>query len=271
MELVDIGANLTEKRFAADLDEVLARAHAAGVQQIIATGASVADSEQAAALAASKAQVFATAGIHPHHAEETTPAAIERLRVLAQQERVLAVGETGLDFFRDITAHSVQIASFEAQMALAADTGLPIFLHERDAYPTFAELLSAHRHALTKAVVHCFTGTREALHAYLDLDCHIGITGWICDARRGTHLLELVSEIPRNRLMLETDAPYLIPPNISPKPKARRNEPQYLPLVCETVAQCLGMDSAEVARMTSDNARAFFGLPRVGTCMTATP
>ena len=265
MELVDIGANLTEKSFATDLDEVLARAHAAGVQQILATGASVADSEQAAALAASKAPVFATAGIHPHHADETTPAAIEQLRSLTQQKRVLAVGETGLDFFRDITAHSVQITSFEAQMELAADTGLPIFLHERDAYPTFAALLSTHRHALSKAVVHCFTGSREALHAYLDLDCHIGITGWICDARRGTHLLALVADIPRNRLMLETDSPYLIPPSIRPRPKARRNEPQYLTAVCETVAQCLGMDPAEVAQLTSDNARAFFGLPGVGT------
>ncbi len=261
MMLIDIGANLTHDAFDSDLDEVLARARAAGVQQLVVTGASIADSEKAVELAISKGNLFATAGIHPHHADETNRVTINRLRELAAHDRVIAVGETGLDFFRHFTSRTVQISSFEEHIELAAETGLPIFLHERDAHPTLAEILSARRHVVTRAVVHCFTGNRDALHAYLDLDCYIGITGWICDERRGTHLLELVQDIPRNRLMLETDAPYLMPRTLSPKPKTRRNEPQYLTAVCETVAKCLGMDYAEVATLTSDNAREFFGLP----------
>ena len=110
-------------------------------------------------------------------------------------------------------------------------------------------------------MVHCFTGEKDALHAYLDLDCYIGITGWICDERRGQHLLELIRDIPANRLMIETDAPYLMPRTIRPKPKTRRNEPCYLTAVCETVAANLGHSYDEVASMTSENARAFFDLP----------
>ncbi len=261
MTLIDIGANLTHASFEPDLDQVLARARDSGVEQLIVTGASVAGSEQAAELAATWEQLFATAGIHPHHAGETSPAAINRLRELAAFDRVTAIGETGLDFFRDFSPRPAQIASFEQHLELAAATGLPLFLHERDAHPKLAEILSAHRDSLTRAVVHCFTGRRDALHAYLDLDCYIGITGWICDERRGTHLLELVRDIPRNRLMLETDAPYLLPRTINPRPKTRRNEPRYLTAVCETVAACLGLDYAEVAATTSNNARVFFGLP----------
>ena len=259
--LVDIGANLTHDSFAEDLDQVLIRAAANGVRQLIVTGASLTGSEQAARLAASRASLFATAGIHPHHADETTPATINELRRLAAGDKVKAIGETGLDFFRDLCPRPQQINAFEQHIELAAETGLPMFLHERDAHPTLAEVLGPARGTLSGAVVHCFTGNREALHAYLNLDCYIGITGWVCDERRGTHLLELIKDIPTDKLMLETDAPYLMPRTLRPRPKTRRNEPQYLVAVCEMVAGCLAMDYDSVARMTTANAHRFFGLP----------
>ena len=257
--LIDIGANLTHESFADDFDDVLERADNAGVKQIIVTGASPTGSEQACELANQHAHLFATAGIHPHHAQETNESSLVRLGELAAFDKVKAIGETGLDFFRDFSPRETQITSFEKHIELAIETGLPMFLHERDAHPTFAEILKSHPD-ISPAVVHCFTGEKEALHSYLDLDCYIGITGWICDERRGAHLLELVKDIPKDRLMIETDAPYLIPRTIRPKPKTRRNEPFYLPLVCQTVAGCLELSFEEVAKLTTENARRFFNL-----------
>ena len=259
--LVDIGVNLTHDSFNHDFDDVLRRAHDADVTQMVVTGASIQGSKQAAELATRHEQLFATAGIHPHHAEETNPEAIATLRGLLGNDRVTAVGETGLDFFRDFSSRPTQIKSFEQHIELAIETGLPMFLHERDAHQTFAEVLSGYRDDLGDLVVHCFTGEKKALHAYLDLDCHIGITGWICDERRGQHLLTLVKDIPGERLMIETDAPYLMPRNIKPKPKTNRNEPQYLRVVCETVAACRGASIDQVAKQTTRNAHRFFNLP----------
>lgn len=259
--LVDIGANLTHDSFQCDLDDVLGRARDAGVAQLVVTGASAEGSEQAWQLAERYPQLFATCGIHPHHARETSCEAMARFREIALKEKVMAIGETGLDFFRDFSPRPAQVTSFEQHIELAVDTGLPMFLHERDAHPAFVEILAAHRDRLSRLVVHCFTGQKDALHACLDLDCHIGVTGWICDERRGEHLLTLVRDIPRDRLMLETDAPYLMPRTLRPKPSTRRNEPMHLTAVCETVAACLGLPYAEVARLTTENARRFFGLP----------
>ena len=260
-ELIDIGANLTHDSFAHDFDEVLERAVAAGVSRMLVTGASIDGSRQARELAAGYDFLFATAGIHPHHAGQTDSAAISLLRELAADDRVKAIGETGLDFFRNFSPGSDQISSFERHIELAIETGLPLFLHERDAHPTFAQVLRNYRDSLNRLVVHCFTGARDALHAYLDLDCHIGITGWICDERRGEHLKTLVKDIPDDRLMIETDAPYLIPRSLRPKPKTRRNEPMYLPEVCRTVAACREVSSDDLARLTTANARNFFDLP----------
>ena len=259
--LIDIGANLTHHSFDHDFDDVLWRAHDASVTQMIVTGASMQGSEQASELANRHEQLFATAGIHPHHAEEASREALATLKGLLENDRVKAVGETGLDFFRDFSPRPSQIKSFEQHIELAIETKLPMFLHERDAHPVFAQVLSGYRDDLTDLVVHCFTGEKEALYTYLDLDCHIGITGWICDERRGQHLLDLVKDIPGERLMIETDAPYLMPRNIKPKPKTRRNEPQYLNVVCETVAECRGASIEEVASQTTHNARRFFDLP----------
>jgi TatD DNase family protein len=262
MVLVDIGANLTHDSFDLDRSEVISRARQAGVAQMIVTGASVSGSEQALALANHHDGLFATAGIHPHHATESTGEALASIRTLLGQEGVRAVGETGLDFYRDFSPRDQQIASFERHLELAIDCRMPMFLHEREAYPRFAEIIRSHRDHLGDLVVHCFTGERDALHAYLDLDCHIGITGWICDERRGAHLLPLVPDIPYNRLMIETDAPYLLPRTIRPRPRTRRNEPHFLSEVARAIAAATGETAADVAERTTANARRFF---RLGT------
>jgi TatD DNase family protein len=163
-----------------------------------------------------------------------------------------------LDFNRDFSPRSHQEQWFEAQLELAFALELPLFLHERDAHERFLEILRPYRDRVPAAVVHCFTGTQDELQAYLDLDLHIGITGWICDERRGLHLQELVRSIPLNRLMLETDAPYLTPRTLRPKPKSGRNEPAFLPYVLETVAQAMAKPPEVVADATTQTARQFF-------------
>ncbi len=260
-ELIDIGANLTHDSFDHDFDDVLERAAEVGVTRMMVTGASKEGSEQACDIAERHEFLFATAGIHPHHAEETDESTLSLLRDLAAEDKVKAIGETGLDFFRDFSPRPKQIKSFEQHIELAIETGLPMFLHERDAHPTFADVLRNYRDDLSRAVVHCFTGEKGALYAYLDLDCYIGITGWICDERRGEHLKTLVRDIPDNRLMIETDAPYLMPRTIRPKPKTRRNEPMNLPEVCRVVADCREVSYEMLAQQTTENATTFFDLP----------
>jgi TatD DNase family protein len=257
--LVDIGVNLTDRSFDADRDEVLARAAAAGVTRLVLTGTSVAGSEAAAALAASRpGTLYSTAGVHPHEARRCDDDTLAKLRALAALPQVVAVGECGLDFFRDLSPRPVQRRWFEAQLDLAIELSLPVFLHERDASAALLEALRPRRDRITAAVVHCFTGDAEALAAYLDLDLHIGITGWICDERRGAHLHALLPRVPLSRLMLETDAPYLLPRTIRPRPKSRRNEPANLPHVLSTVAACLDLPPDEVAAATTRTAEAFF-------------
>ncbi|MFP6807921.1 MAG: TatD family hydrolase [Pseudomonadales bacterium] len=261
--LIDIGANLTHDSFSDDCHDVLSRAMSAGVRQLVITGASSTGSEEAVNLANKYEGLFATVGIHPHHAEETNDRVLSRFAELAKTLKVKAIGETGLDFFRDFSPRDIQISSFERHIDLAINQGLPMFLHDRDAYPTFAEVLKPRRDKLDKVVVHCFTGEADALAAYLDLDCYIGITGWICDERRGGHLIDLVKTIPLNRLLIETDSPYLLPRTIRPKPKSRRNEPHYLTVICRHIAEILGITYEELARQTSSNAQQFFNLPAI--------
>ena len=259
--LVDIGANLTHESFQHDFDAVLGRAREQGVTRMVVTGASREGSHDAVALADKHPGVlYATAGVHPHHAIDYDAATESELRALAAHDAVRAVGETGLDYHRNYSPRAVQLAAFEKQLAIAIDFGMPVFLHQRDAHADFLALLKSARSQSPAAVVHCFTDTREALFDYLDLDCHIGITGWICDERRGTHLREFVREIPADRLMLETDAPYLLPRNVTPKPSHRRNEPMYLAHICREVARDRGEDAAAVAANSTATAQAFFGL-----------
>lgn len=261
MQWIDIGANLTHESFRADLGAVLARARAAGLEALIVTGASREGSHEAQALAvAHPGFLYATAGIHPHHAADYHAESEADLLALLAQPGVCAVGETGLDYYRDYSPRAAQLFAFERQLELAVRTRKPVFLHQRDAHADFMAALKPVRDHLTALVVHCFTGERRELFDYLDLDAYIGITGWICDERRGAHLEPLVRDIPATRLMLETDAPYLLPRDLQPKPAHRRNEPMFLPHVAHRVARCRGEGLAELAQATTRNARVFFGL-----------
>lgn len=259
--MIDIGANLCHDSFGQDREAVLERARSAGVLAIVVTGSDRRSSRDAQALArAHSGYLFATAGIHPHRAGETDDEALAELRELAGADEVRAVGEMGLDFFRDFSPRDTQVEAFEAQLELAAGLAMPAFLHQRDAHDSFLPVMRAWRDRLPAAVVHCFTGTREELHDYLDLDLHIGLTGWFCDERRGRHLHELVEDIPADRLMIETDAPYLLPRDLKPKPSTRRNEPRHLPHIAEAIARARGEDTEAFVRQTTDNARRFFGI-----------
>jgi TatD DNase family protein len=258
--LIDIGANLGHKSFRDDLDAVLERARAAGLEKIVVTGTSERASARASEIAAGHPGfLYATAGVHPHEARSCSEQTLARLRELCRAAHTVAVGECGLDFNRDFSPRPVQERWFEAQLELAAELGMPVFLHERDAHGRFAAILKQHRPRLVAGVVHCFTGTPEQARAYLDLDLHIGITGWICDERRGHHLREVVADIPADRLMLETDAPFLLPRDLRPKPPRGRNEPSVLPHVLAAVSTARGSPAAEVATESTAAARRFFG------------
>lgn len=260
--LVDIGLNLSSERFAKDRAAVVERAVAAGVSHLLLTGTSVDESREVAALALQHAPwCFATAGVHPHGASQLDQDGLEVLRGLLQHERVMAVGETGLDFNRNFSPPEAQEWAFEQQLGLAESSGLPLFLHERDAAERMLAMLKGNRQCWSEGVIHCFTGDRKALFDYLDLGLYIGITGWICDERRGLELQALVKDIPTDRLLVETDAPYLLPRDLPQPPKDRRNEPQYLPHIVATIARLRGESVESVASATTANARRLFRLP----------
>ena len=262
MQLIDIGANLSHDSFDHDRDAVLQRARDAGVAQLVVTGASREHSPKALALAqAHPGFLFATAGVHPHHATEYTDECDAEMRALHAHPEVVAVGETGLDYFRDFSPRPAQRRAFERQLQIGVDTGKPLFLHQRDAHEDFVAVMKNFDGQLGPAVVHCFTGTRKELFDYLDQDWYVGITGWLCDERRGQHLRELVKHIPAGRLMVETDAPYLLPRTLRPLPKDRRNEPAFLPHIVEELARDRGETTAATAAATTATAAAFFRLP----------
>lgn len=261
MELCDVGANLANKAFRNDLAAVLERARNASVTRVVVTGTSEEVSRAAFQLTGRDTiELYSTAGVHPHHASTWSSRAAGTLRALARETRVVAIGECGLDYDRDFSPRPAQRQCFEEQLELAAELGLPVFLHERAAHADFLAILARKRSELTRAVVHCFTGTESELRAYLDLDLHIGITGFLCDERRGVHLRSLVAIIPPERLMIETDAPYLLPRTLVKKPENRRNEPAFLTEVLEQLALAVGRPAALVAEQTTATARRFFAI-----------
>jgi len=261
MELIDIGCNLTHDSFDTDREEVIANAMEADVTHMVVTGASEAGSLKALELAKGRPDCLtATAGVHPHLASDFTADTASVLAELHKAPEIVAVGECGLDYFRDFSPRPAQRHAFERQLELAVDSGKPVFLHQREAHEDFIAILQEFRPSLSHAVVHCFTDTEEAMEDYLNLDCHIGITGWICDERRGHHLKDFIHRIPTDRLMIETDAPYLKPRNLRPKVRTHRNEPQWLPWIAGTVAACRGVTPAQLAEQTTATARHFFGM-----------
>ena len=262
MQLIDIGANLTHKSFDPDRDQVISRARDAGVGRMIVTGSSVHCSRQAEELAAGNPGVlYSTAGIHPHHAAETQAIDREALSDLLQLETVVAAGECGLDYFRNFSPKEDQRRVFSMQLEMAAEHKMPVFLHQRDAHEDFIAILKEYLPAIPRAVAHCFTGDNDELDACLDLNLYIGITGWICDERRGGHLKDIVANIPLDRLMVETDAPYLLPRDLDPKPGGRRNEPMYLPHIVQSIAEARGLETPELVSSTARTSEQFFELP----------
>lgn len=259
--LVDIGANLAHDSFDADRDAVLARARTAGIAALIVTGSTLADSARAIALCRQHPEMLrATAGVHPHHATTLADGDTGLLEALLGDPMVVAAGECGLDYFRNFSAPVEQRRAFELQLCLAERHGKPLFLHQREAHADFLAMLRAHPGAAARGVLHCFTEGPAVLEDCLALGLSIGITGWICDERRGQALREAAPLVPGDRLMLESDAPYLLPRTLTVKPAHRRNEPAFLPAILEETARCRCESRESVARATTANARRFFGL-----------
>ncbi|MEM7080474.1 MAG: TatD family hydrolase [Pseudomonadota bacterium] len=256
--LTDICINLLSGQFRDDLEAVMTRARSAGVGRWVSVATNL---EEAAALLELPPELtqVCTAGIHPHDAKDTThnPAWREQLTALAKSNRVHAIGETGLDFNRNFSPRSIQTEVFQAQIDIACELDKPLYVHDRE---SDGEVLAALRRPvhLPPVVIHCFTGTRDELDTYLAAGFYIGITGWVADRRRGAALRDMVGAIPLERLMLETDAPFLRPHNAPGK--TRRNEPALLPYVLQSIAEHRDETAAEIAAATHANAARFFGL-----------
>jgi TatD DNase family protein len=261
LDLIDIGFNFTHDSFDQDRQPILERAYKAGVRRMIVTGATLTGSIQALELAtAHPGRLYSTAGIHPHHAREIDKHSIDALRALLEHPRVVAVGECGLDFFRNFSPAEAQEHAFTAQLELAMLTQRPVFLHQRDAHTRFMELLRPRASELGGGVAHCFTGGLRELMDYLELGLHIGVTGWLCDERRGAELRAAAPEIPLDRLLVETDAPYLLPRDLCPKPPERRNEPAFLPHIVMRLAEIMCRSPEDIAAASTTNAIRLFGL-----------
>lgn len=259
--MIDIGVNLTSSRFDKDRDEVVAHAQQAGVSGMIFTGTNVEESQAAADLAARyPGYAYATAGVHPHDAKSVDPANLTMIRQLAQRAEVMAIGECGLDFNRDFSPRPQQEAVFEAQLALAAEQSMPVFMHCREAHDRWLAILRPWLDKLPAAVLHCFTGEDQALRDCLDAGLYIGVTGWLCDERRGQQLQQQVSWLPDDRLMIETDAPYLQPRDLRPRPKRSRNEPKYLPHIAQAVAQLRQQPVEQIIDCTIKNTQRCFSI-----------
>ena len=258
--MFDIGVNLTSGQFDKDRDAVVARAFEAGVSGMLLTGTNLQESQQAQQLASRYDNCWSTAGVHPHDASHWRPETTDALRELAAQPEVVAIGECGLDFNRNYSTPQEQEHAFSAQLALAAELSLPVFMHCRDAHERFIALLTPWLDKLPGAVLHCFTGTREEAQACLASGLSLGITGWVCDERRGLALRELLPVIPADKLFFETDAPWLLPRDLPVKPSSRRNEPCYLPHIITQVAMWRGEDAECLMQQSDENVRTLFGI-----------
>ncbi|MSQ92088.1 MAG: hydrolase TatD [Gammaproteobacteria bacterium] len=259
--LIDIGINLAHESFDRDRAEVIARAQNAGVIAMIVTGSTLADSARGLELCRQWPGLLrATAGVHPHHAAGFQDSDRAALADLLADPMTVAAGECGLDYYRNYSPPAEQRRAFGLQLQLALEHKLPVFLHQREAHEDLMAMLREHPQLLPRAVLHCFTGGGAELDDCLEAGLAVGVTGWICDERRGQALRDAIGQIPDDRLMLETDGPYLLPRTIQPKPAHRRNEPMHLPVILEAVAACRGQPADQIAAVTSANARRFFGL-----------
>lgn len=261
-QFMDIAVNLIGSALEKKIQCVVDDANEVGVTSMIVIGSHTEESAQAIELCSMHPkQLYSTVGVHPHHASEWTPQSSHQIKQLSLAQCVVAIGECGLDYNRDFSPRPKQRQAFAEQLELAVELQLPVLMHERDAHEDFLAIVKEYRSQLPAALLHCFTGNRESLAAYLEQDLHLGITGWVCDERRGQELAELVPLIPDNRILIETDSPYLLPRSMRPKPKSSKNEPKYLPYIAEYVANLRQQPFDDFAQQTYRNSRSFFGLP----------
>jgi TatD DNase family protein len=257
--LFDIACNFSSDRFEKDLNKVIKRAKDNNVTKFLLVSASLKDAEKVNKIYQdNKDSCFLTIGAHPHHANEFNSSSPSEMKRLIDEYKPHSVGETGLDFFRNISSYEEQLFAFEEQIRIAIETNLPLFLHQRDAHDDFLKIISKYKNDISKAVVHCFTGTQKELDDYLEMEFSIGITGWICDERRNIDLRKSLKNIPLDKLMIETDCPYLIPRNLNNKPKNNRNEPAYLPHIANEIALLINLDKDKLIDITYKNSINFF-------------
>jgi TatD DNase family protein len=253
-QYIDAGVNLTSSQFDDIRDDIVSSAKLAGVTDMLLIGSNIEDSKQSLSLA-QKYGFNSTAGIHPHDAKGATDDFLSDIEQLLTHAHVVAVGECGLDFNRDFSPRPQQLNVLNAQLKLAERLNKPVYLHERDAFESMQQQLNS---VSVRGVLHCFTGDQTALEFYLDYGLMIGITGWVCDERRGEQLQQLVPQIPDDRLLIETDAPYLLPRTLQPKPKSRRNEPAFISAIVKQIALLRGQTEEHVATISANNFKRLF-------------
>ena len=258
-EIADIACNFTSDRFDNDLDEVINQAIVNNITKFGLICSRLSDIDKLLEIYNRYSKdMFFTIGVHPHHANEINEEYLKKLKEVINNNNPHAIGETGLDFFRNLSTYEEQIFAFEEQIKIAIDTNKPLFLHQRDSHDDFIKILRKYSSDINKSVVHCFTGTKEQLNDYLELDCYIGVTGWICDAKRNVELRKTIKNIPLEKLMIETDCPYLIPKNLEEKPKNNRNEPTYLNHIANEVATLMKKDINDIREKTYKTSLSFF-------------
>tara|TARA_B100000989_G_scaffold132034_1_gene97982 strand:+ start:4186 stop:4974 length:789 start_codon:yes stop_codon:yes gene_type:complete len=258
-EIADIACNFTSERFNKDLDEVIERAIANKITKFGLICSRMSDLNKLLKIYKQYSKsMFYTIGVHPHHANEINDDYLKKLKNVITTNNPHAIGETGLDFFRNLSTYEQQIYVFEEQIKIAIDTNKPLFLHQRDSHDDFIKILRKYSSDISKAVVHCFTGTQGQLDDYLELDCYIGITGWICDEKRNVELRKAIKKIPLEKLMIETDCPYLIPKNLVEKPKNNRNEPTNLNHIINEIAVLMEIDIDILRKQTFENTINYF-------------
>lgn len=258
--LIDIGANLTHPKLYDQLNKIVNNILSSETEIVIITSSNIEDTTIALDIISKYPEIFyTTIGYHPHNAKDFKIEHINKINKYSKNNKVIAIGECGLDYYREYSSVEQQIFCFENHLIIAKDNNMPIFLHERQAHGDFIALLKKYKHDIDKAVVHCFTGQKKELEAYLDLGCYIGITGWISDLDRGQHLHDLIKYIPKDKLMIETDSPYLIPKNL-PFKHDGVNQPSYLNYVAESIAECLNKDITFIQEIVTENTKNFFSL-----------
>jgi len=254
----DIGANLTHESFKKDLDMVIKEAKLNKVKKICITSTTVEDTKISLKISEKEQDFFiTTCGIHPHYADTFKESNIKEIKQLSEHTSVKAIGETGLDFNRNFSKKENQILCFKSQIEIAQELNLNLFLHQRDAHKDFMNCFN-NVDLKVNAVVHCFTEDKEKFYEYLDRGFWIGFTGWICDPVRGKHMIDLISNMPLDRIMIETDSPYLMPKNL--KIKGRRNEPKFIVEVAKRIASLQNKSLEDISQIFFENSLKFFDL-----------